>query len=124
MTAAKTSFCAKAKNLASAAMPFYYVYILTNKSGTLYVGVTNDLERRVYEHKHGAIDSFTKRYKLDRLLYYDVAPDAQSAIVREIQIKGWVRRKKIELIKSMNPRRRDLAETWCGEGPDPSLRSG
>ena len=105
-------------------MPLYYVYILTIKSGTLYVGVTNDLERRVYEHKHGAIDSFTKRYRLDRLVFYDVASDAPSAIVREKQIKGWFRRKKIELIRSMNPRWRDLAETWYGEGRDPSLRSG
>ena len=105
-------------------MPSYYVYIPTNKSGTLYVGVTNDLERRVYEHKHGVVDGFTKRYKLDRLVYYDVAPDAQAAIAREKHIRGWMRRRKIELIKSMNPRWRDLAETWYCAGPDPSLRSG
>ncbi len=105
-------------------MPSYYVYILTNNSGTLYVGVTNNLERQVYEHKHGLVDGFAKRYKLDRLVFYDVAPDAQSAIMREKQIKGWVRRKKIELIRSMNSRWRDLAETWIGEGLDPSLRSG
>ena len=105
-------------------MRSYYVYILTNKSGTLYIGVTNDLERRVYEHKHGLPDGFTKKYKLDRLVYYEVAPNARSEIAREKQIKGWVRRKKIELIKSMNLRWRDLAEAWCREGPDPSLRSG
>ena len=105
-------------------MPSYYAYILTNNSGTLYVGVTNNLERRVYEHKHGLVDGFAKRYKLDRLVFYDVAPDAQSAIMREKQIKGWVRGKKIELIRSMNSRWRDLVETWNGKGLDPSLRSG
>ncbi len=97
-------------------MPSYYVYILTNNSGTLYVGVTNNLERRVYEHKHDLVDGFAKRYKLDRLVFYDVAPDAQSAIMREKQIKGWVRRKKIELIQGFNPRWKNLAQEWYEKG--------
>ncbi len=102
----------------------YYVYIMTNKSGTLYVGVTNDLERRATEHKRGVLEGFTKRYAMDRLLYYESAPDAKAAIQREKQIKGWMRRKKLALIREMNPRWRDLADDWIDRGPDPSLRSG
>ena len=97
-------------------MRSYYVYMMTNKSGTLYVGVTNDLERRVHEHKHGFLDGFTKKYKMDRLVYYEETPDAWSAIEREKQMKGWIRRKKIELIQSMNPRWLDLAAAWYDEG--------
>ena len=108
-------------------MPHYYVYIMTNKSGTLYVGVTNHLERRVYEHKHKLILGFTKRYDLTRLVYYETADDARSVIQREKQIKGWLRRRKIELIRSMNPRWLDLAEGWYEEGrpfaPEADTRS-
>ena len=100
------------------------MYIMTNKSGTLYIGVTNDIERRVHEHKNGANEGFTKRYKMDRLLYYEDYPDPTSAIEREKQLKGWLRKKKIELIREVNPRWEDLAATWFREGPDPSLRSG
>lgn len=108
----------------------YFVYILTNESGTLYTGVTNDLERRVYEHKHKLIKGFTKKYNITRLLYYEVIGDVRDAISREKQIKSWGRRKKLALMQSMNPRWRDLAEGWYEEGagfaqePDPSLRSG
>ena len=104
-------------------MRSYYVYMMTNKSGTLYVGVTNNLERRVYEHKQGLLDGFTKKYKMDRLVYYEETHDVWSAIEREKQIKGWLRKKKIELIREANPRWDDLAATWFGEGPDSSLRS-
>ena len=97
-------------------MPNFYVYILTNKSGTLYVGVTNHLERRVYEHKKKLMAGFTKRYDLTRLVYYETVDDARSAIQREKQIKGWLCRKKIELIRTMNPRWVDLAEEWYEEG--------
>ncbi len=90
----------------------YYVYILTNKSGTLYTGVTNNLERRVYEHKNKFIDGFTKKYDLTRLVYFEEASDINSAISREKQIKGWLRKKKIELIRSLNPRWLDLAQEW------------
>ena len=95
-------------------MSDYYVYIMTNNSGTLYVGVTNNLERRVYEHKHGTNDGFTKRYVLTRLVYYESSPDVREAIAREKEIKGWVRRKKVALIKSANPYWKDLSETWSG----------
>ncbi len=94
----------------------YYVYIMTNNSGTLYVGVTSNLERRVAEHKQGDISSFTQRYKTTRIVYYESTPDAQSAIQREKQIKGWLRRRKIDLIASINPYWRDLSETSDPKG--------
>lgn len=89
-----------------------YVYIMANRSRTLYVGVTNDIARRVWEHKNMQLDGFTRRYLIDRLVYYELAPDADSAIRREKQIKGWVRRKKISLIESVNPDWRDLSEDF------------
>ncbi len=98
----------------------YYVYMMTNNSGTLYVGVTNNLERRVYEHKQGVHSGFTKKYKLTRLVYCESTPDVRAAIQREKEIKGWVRRKKIALIASMNPYWRDLSETWIADPRDPS----
>ncbi len=93
-------------------MKEYYVYIMANKSGTLYTGVTNDLERRVYEHKHKLIDGFTKKYNITRLVYFDSSDDVSAAIAREKQIKGMLRSKKIELIKTKNPLMVDLSEGW------------
>ncbi|HZD60880.1 MAG TPA: GIY-YIG nuclease family protein [Anaerolineae bacterium] len=90
----------------------YYVYVVTNKSGTLYVGVTNNLERRIFEHKNKLIEGFTKKYAIDQLLYYEIAGDVVRAIEREKQIKGWTRRKKIELIESCNPGWKDLSKGW------------
>ena len=87
-----------------------------NKSGTLYVGVTSDLERRIWEHKHGAMDGFTKRYAMTRLVYYETTTDVEAAIGREKQIKGWLRSKKFELIRGMNPESKDLAAEWYEEG--------
>ncbi len=87
----------------------YYVYIMTNKSGTLYTGVTNDFARRVQEHKNGTVEGFTKTYKLNRLVYFEVGNDIFGAIGREKQIKGLLRKKKIELIKDMNPKWEDLS---------------
>ena len=88
----------------------YYVYIITNKSNrVLYTGVTNDLRKRVYEHKNKLIKGFTSRYNVDKLVFYDVCDDIESAILREKQIKGWLRRKKVALIESMNPEWRDLS---------------
>ncbi|HOO40582.1 MAG TPA: GIY-YIG nuclease family protein [Syntrophales bacterium] len=87
----------------------YYVYILTNKSRTLYVGMTNNLERRVYEHKNKLVPGFTSKYNLDILLYYEQTADVISAIAREKQIKGWTRSKKIALIESQNPKWLDLS---------------
>ena len=90
-------------------MKQYYVYILTNNSKTLYTGVTNNLERRMYEHKHKSIEGFTKKYNLTKLVYYEVTEDVRSAITREKQIKGWLRSKKIRLIESINPGWKDLS---------------
>ncbi len=88
----------------------YFVYIITNHSGTLYTGVTNDLTRRVYEHKTQAGGSFTRKYRMNKLLYFEQTSDILSAIEREKQIKGWRRSRKLELIKSQNPRWIDLTK--------------
>ena len=90
----------------------YYVYIMTNRSKTLYTGVTNDLMRRVYEHKNKMIEGFTKKYHITKLVYYEETNDIQVAISREKQIKGWLRGKKIALIESVNPKWNDLSEGW------------
>jgi len=86
----------------------YYVYIMTNKSRTLYTGITNDLKRRVYEHKHHLIKGFTSKYNITILAYYEHTEQVLAAITREKQIKGWLRSKKMQLIKTMNPKFRDL----------------
>ena len=93
-------------------MAKYFVYIMNSSTGTLYTGMTNDLLRRVYEHKHKVAEGFTKTYNITRLAYFEETADVKSAIAREKQIKGWRRSKKIELIKSMNPTWKDLAEDW------------
>lgn len=91
----------------------YYVYILANASGSsLYVGVTNNLERRLYEHRNGLIPGFTERYNVHRLVYYETTGDVESAILREKQLKDWRRSKKDALIDSMNPERHDLSADW------------
>ena len=83
---------------------------MTNKSNrVLYTGVTNDLKRRVYEHKEKLVEGFTKRYNVGKLVYYEVWEDIENAILREKQIKGWLRRKKIALIESTNPEWMDLS---------------
>jgi putative endonuclease len=89
----------------------FYVYILTNKHNTvLYTGVTNDLKRRVYEHKSKLLEGFTKKYNVNKLVYFEVFQDASSAITREKQIKAGSRQKKIDLIRGMNSEWRDLYE--------------
>ena len=93
-------------------MSQYYVYIMTNKSRTLYTGVTNNLERRVLEHKQKLVQGFTSKYNINKLVYYEVTNDIYSAISREKEIKGWLRAKKIGLIESKNPEWRDLASDW------------
>ena len=90
----------------------YYIYILTNKSGTIYVGVTNNIKRRIYQHKNKLVEGFTKKYNIDILLYYEPFSDVYSAIAREKMIKGWVRKKKIELINTINPDWIDLSSDW------------
>ena len=92
-------------------MNSYYVYILTNKNNTtLYIGVTNNLERRMYEHKNELIDGFTKKYKLKKLIYFEECHQIEDALVREKQLKNWHRGWKLNLIKSVNPAVRDLSE--------------
>ena len=90
----------------------YFVYIMTNRSKTLYTGVTNSLIRRVREHKQRIGSGFTSKYKLDRLVYYERFEDVHRAIGREKQIKGWSRLKRIALIVSINPAWRDLSLEW------------
>ena len=93
-------------------MKEYYVYIMSNKSGTLYTGVTNNLEQRVYQHKNQVTEGFTKRYSITQLLYFESSDEVTVAIAREKQIKGMLRIKKIELIKTVNPQLEDLSEGW------------
>ena len=89
----------------------YYVYIMTNRSkSTLYTGVTNNLPRRIYEHKNKLVPGFTNKYNINTLLYFETTTDVNSAIAREKQIKGWLREKKIKLIESINPEWQDLSE--------------
>ena len=93
----------------------YFVYIVCSNSGTLYIGMTNNIYRRALQHKNGEIDGFASKYGCDRLVYYEGFDDVRKAIDREKQLKGWVRRKKIALIESKNPRWTDLAEKWGSE---------
>ena len=93
-------------------MADYYVYIMTNPSRTLYVGITNDLERRVAEHKSESVPGFATRYNVTELVFYELGGDVEGAITREKQIKGWRRRRKMELVESGNPDWRDLSHDW------------
>ena len=90
----------------------YWVYIATNGSKTLYTGVTNDLRRRMYEHRHSLIPGFTSKYGIDRLVYFETTSEIVLAIAREKEIKGWRRAKKIALIESTNPKWSDLSKAW------------
>jgi putative endonuclease len=90
----------------------YYVYIMANQSRTLYIGITNNIKRRVFEHKNALIEGFTCRYKIDTLVYVESFVDVYSAIAREKQIKCWRREKKLQLIARQNPDWRDLSDGW------------
>ncbi len=92
----------------------YYVYIMTNGARTLYIGVTNDLVRRVFEHKEKLAEGFTKKYNITMLVYYEITGDVQAAIAREKQLKSWRRSKKIALIESSNPQWKDFSLEWYG----------
>ncbi len=93
----------------------YYIYMLTNKpNGVLYVGVTNDLIRRVYEHKNHLAKGFTQKYQLDKLVWFEQTEDINSAITREKQLKNWKRQWKIELIEKQNPSWQDLYANILG----------
>lgn len=85
---------------------------MTNNSGTFYTGVTNDLVRRIYEHKHKLIPGFTSKYNITRLVFFEATSDIREAVQREKQLKGWLRTKKIELIQSINPEWKDLSIEW------------
>ena len=85
---------------------------MTNRSKTLYTGITNNLERRVFEHKSKLLSGFTRRYRISKLIYFEEFSDVRTAIMREKEIKGWVRAKKNKLINSMNPTWDDLAKDW------------
>jgi putative endonuclease len=93
-------------------MPCGYVYILGSPTGTLYIGVTSDLYTRIQQHRNGAFDGFSKKHGCTRLLYYQEFTNIQAAIVREKQLKGWRREKKLELVRKTNPSFKDLAELW------------
>ena len=90
----------------------YSVYILSNLSGMLYVGITNDLKRRIYEHRSKLIPGYTRQYGISRLVYFESTPNVAAAIAREKQIKGWIRAKKIALIGSHNQGWADLSADW------------
>jgi len=90
----------------------YFVYIVCSNSGTLYIGMTNSIYRRALEHKRGEVEGFAPKYNCNRLVYYEGFDDVTKAIDREKQLKRWVRKKKIALIESKNPRWVDLAEKW------------
>ncbi len=95
----------------------YYVYMLASRSRNLYAGVTNDLKRRVLEHKQKLVGGFTSKYRIHRLVYFQPFEDVRHAIAREKQIKGWRREKKVALIKANNPTWDDLAADWYHSPP-------
>ncbi len=98
----------------------YHVYIMASVSRVLYTGITNNLERRVYEHKHKLIPGFTSKYNITRLVFYETTTDVHAALEREKQIKGWLRVKKIALIESVNPTWEDLSDRRDGDASPPA----
>lgn len=86
----------------------YFVYILTNRKRTLSIGVTHDLEKRVFQHKQGKVPGFTRKYNVGQLVYYEATGTVRSAIAREKELKGWTRARKVRLIELTNPRWKDL----------------
>ena len=93
-------------------MKQYYVYMMSSPTRTLYIGVTNDLQRRVYEHKQKKVPGFTNRYNLTQLVYYETTSDVRDAIACEKQLKGWLRAKKVALIETINLEWDDLSAGW------------
>ncbi len=91
----------------------YWVYILASRNRVLYIGVTNDLRRRVYEHKGHEVPGFSARYRIDKLVYFEQTDDVGAAIAREKQLKRWRREKKVTLIEACNPEWEDLAAAWA-----------
>jgi putative endonuclease len=95
----------------------YYVYIMSNHARTLYTGITSDLPGRVYQHKTSPVSGFTSKYHVTSLVYYEETSDVLAAIAREKQIKGWLRKRKIALIESLNPYWFDLSDVFLGSVP-------
>jgi putative endonuclease len=93
-------------------MRHYYVYIMASKSRVLYVGITNDIFRHVWEHRNNVNPGFTSKYRIHRLVYFEILRYVGNAIAREKRIKGWLREKKVALIRSANPTWEDLSEGW------------
>lgn len=100
----------------------YFVYIVASRSRNLYTGVTNDLERRILEHRQGLVPGFTKRYRVHRLVYYESFGDIKAAIAREKQVKHWDRQKRLALITSQNPTWKDLTEFLFPRSSSDKLR--
>ena len=99
---------------------YYYVYIMTNKRNTVfYIGITGDLESKVFQHKHKLIKRFTSKYNINKLVYYEEFDNAYDAILREKQLKNWHRQWKLDLIKKHNPKFKDLSEEWYRKQKDP-----
>ena len=90
----------------------YFIYIMSSFSGVLYIGVTNNLKRRVYEHKQELVEGFSKKYKCKKLVYFEEYKDINQAIAREKQLKNWNRKKKDRLIIKLNPDFKDLSDSW------------
>lgn len=102
----------------------FWIYIVVSAyENVMYIGMTNNLERRVSEHKQKLVKGFTKRYRVDKLVYYEHYTDVNAAIAREKELKGWRREKKNALVETINPEWVDLSTDWHGS-QDPSLRSG
>jgi len=93
-------------------MKTYYVYIMTDRSKSFYIGFTGKLRQRVFEHKNGIKSDFTSKYKLDRLVYFERYTHPLTGIAREKELKGWTRLKKMQLIVASNPEWKDLSEGW------------
>ena len=93
-------------------MKQYFVYLLTNNSKALYVGFTGNLKNRIWEHKNKVIKGFTEKYNIDKIIYFEQSENVYSAIAREKQLKGWTRKKKIELFEKENPEWRDLYDDY------------
>ena len=98
----------------------YYVYIMSSKSGVLYIGATNDLERRIFEHKNGLIEGFTKKYRVTRLVYVEEFDGPSDMVARERQLKGWTRARKLDLIHMQNPAMVDYARRTARDPSTPA----
>ncbi|MEO8032650.1 MAG: GIY-YIG nuclease family protein [Gemmatimonadota bacterium] len=92
----------------------FHIYILANRTRVLYIGLSRNLPRRIYQHRHGPVPGFSRRYNIKRLVYFEETGSARSATARERQLKGWSRAKKIGLIEAANPEWLDLAAGWFG----------